>query len=140
MVHSTQLPSLVNMQRRGDPDNQALQVIETQPYIEPQTKPFKLFTKKAGGDASPKEDNQSARHAARPSYKDEKAVEEAELQRRAICEEILVSGCVQSFVDFFYLMHRPDPKAGKGTRSVVPDRRLPSNYDLCLYSAHPSMT
>lgn len=106
------------MQRRGDPDSQALQVIETQPYIEPQTKPFKLFTKKAGGDASPKEDNQSARHAARPSYKDEKAVEEAELQRRAICEEILVSGCVQSFVDFFYLMHRPDPKAGKGTRSM----------------------
>ena len=37
--------------------------------------------------------------------------QEAANQRRAISEEILAAGCVQSFVDFFYLTHRPDPKA-----------------------------
>ncbi|GMH60014.1 hypothetical protein TL16_g09371 [Triparma laevis f. inornata] len=30
--------------------------------------------------------------------------------KRQSCEEILTSGYVQSFVDFFYLTHRPDPK------------------------------
>lgn len=40
--------------------------------------------------------------------------------KRQSCEEILTSGYVQSFVDFFYLTHRPDPKKvrrlGDGTR------------------------
>ena len=33
-----------------------------------------------------------------------------QLTKRQSCEEILTSGYVQSFVDFFYLTHRPDPK------------------------------
>mmetsp|Transcript_31348 Transcript_31348/g.40185 ORF Transcript_31348/g.40185 Transcript_31348/m.40185 type:complete len:458 (-) Transcript_31348:196-1569(-) len=32
-------------------------------------------------------------------------------ERRQLCEQILINGYVQSFVDFFYLTHRPDPKA-----------------------------
>lgn len=34
--------------------------------------------------------------------------------KRSVCEEILASGYVQSFVDFFYLTHRQDPKATAG--------------------------
>ena len=30
-----------------------------------------------------------------------------------LAQEILISGNVQSFVDFFYLTHRPDPSAGQ---------------------------
>jgi hypothetical protein len=30
--------------------------------------------------------------------------------RRRLCEEMLQSGFVQSYVDFFYLTHRPDPE------------------------------
>lgn len=30
--------------------------------------------------------------------------------RRVFCEELLTDGLVQSFVDFFYLTHRPDPQ------------------------------
>lgn len=40
---------------------------------------------------------------------------EEELQgvdRRGICEEILAGGHVQTFVDFFYLTHRPVPVRG----------------------------
>ncbi len=35
-------------------------------------------------------------------------------EKQALCQEILVAGYVQSFVDFFYLMHRPDPAAERG--------------------------
>lgn len=33
------------------------------------------------------------------------------MDRRQLCEEMIQSGFVQSFVDFFYLTHRPDPLA-----------------------------
>lgn len=34
------------------------------------------------------------------------------VDRRGICEEILMGGHVQTFVDFFYLTHRPGPTTG----------------------------
>lgn len=42
-------------------------------------------------------------------------VAEEDLQgvdRRLICEDILTGGHVQTFVDFFYLTHRPGPTQG----------------------------
>lgn len=35
------------------------------------------------------------------------------VNRRAICEDILTGGHVQTFVDFFYLTHRPAPVQGR---------------------------
>lgn len=35
------------------------------------------------------------------------------VDRRAICEDILAGGHVQTFVDFFYLTHRPGPAQGE---------------------------
>lgn len=35
------------------------------------------------------------------------------VDRRAICEDILTGGHVQTFVDFFYLTHRPAPVQGR---------------------------
>lgn len=35
------------------------------------------------------------------------------VDRRAICEDILTGGHVQTFVDFFYLTHRPGPAQGE---------------------------
>jgi tetratricopeptide (TPR) repeat protein len=35
--------------------------------------------------------------------------EDETLSKQALCIDILTQGYVQSFVDFFYLMHRPDP-------------------------------
>jgi len=35
------------------------------------------------------------------------------ITKRQSCEDILTSGYVQSFVDFFYLTHRPDPNASQ---------------------------
>jgi hypothetical protein len=32
--------------------------------------------------------------------------------RRSLCKSILVNGHVQTFVDFFYLTHRPGPVQG----------------------------
>jgi tetratricopeptide (TPR) repeat protein len=40
--------------------------------------------------------------------------------KQTLCTEILTSGNVQSFVDFFYLMHRPDPN---------PDPNKPESAD-----------
>jgi len=50
---------------------------------------------------------------------DELAIHQSDLVREAICEETLAMGCVQSFVDFFYLTHRPDPLAGEWEGRVV---------------------
>lgn len=41
------------------------------------------------------------------------------LDRRQLCEEMIQSGFVQSFVDFFYLTHRPDPSAMEQQLSVM---------------------
>lgn len=35
------------------------------------------------------------------------------VNRRGICEDILAGGHVQTFVDFFYLTHRPQPVQGE---------------------------
>jgi len=56
----------------------------------------------------------------------------AEADRRRLCEEILADGFVQSFVDFFYLTHRPDPNAeptpmvdgGAGREIEVPPEEM----------------
>ena len=56
----------------------------------------------------------------------------AEADRRRLCEEILADGYVQSFVDFFYLTHRPDPNAeptpmldgGAGREIEVPPEEM----------------
>lgn len=37
------------------------------------------------------------------------------------CLDILCGGYVQSFVDFFYLTHRPDPNPGPGAESAPPE-------------------
>lgn len=47
-------------------------------------------------------------------------------EKQALCQEILVDGYVQSYVDFFYLMHRPDPKADRGGRRRGRRRRAAS--------------
>lgn len=41
------------------------------------------------------------------------------LDRRQLCEEMIQSGFVQSFVDFFYLTHRPDPSVMEQRLSVI---------------------
>ena len=45
---------------------------------------------------------------------------EETLSKQALCIDILTQGYVQSFVDFFYLMHRPDPN---------PDPNKPESAD-----------
>lgn len=35
------------------------------------------------------------------------------VDRRGICEDVLAGGHVQTFVDFFYLTHRPGPAQGE---------------------------
>jgi hypothetical protein len=47
--------------------------------------------------------------------------------RRIFCEELLSEGLVQSFVDFFYLTHRPDPKhaAAHGTTQDAVEIQVP---------------
>eukprot|EP00615_Pteridomonas_danica_P004536 CAMPEP_0114349708 /NCGR_PEP_ID=MMETSP0101-20121206/15753_1 /TAXON_ID=38822 ORGANISM="Pteridomonas danica, Strain PT" /NCGR_SAMPLE_ID=MMETSP0101 /ASSEMBLY_ACC=CAM_ASM_000211 /LENGTH=450 /DNA_ID=CAMNT_0001488453 /DNA_START=194 /DNA_END=1546 /DNA_ORIENTATION=+ len=49
--------------------------------------------------------------------------------RRVFCEELLTDGLVQSFVDFFYLTHRPDPQhaAAHGTSSNPIEIQVPPN-------------
>lgn len=41
-----------------------------------------------------------------------------ETDRRRLCEETLTEGYVQSFVDFFYLTHRPDPQEDGGAAAA----------------------
>lgn len=51
------------------------------------------------------------------------------VDRRGICEDILMGGHVQTFVDFFYLTHRPGPTTGmcgtnpRKTRQVLTSDR-----------------
>lgn len=40
-------------------------------------------------------------------------LEKVAIDRRRLCEDILGDGFVQSFVDFFYLTHRPEPNLDK---------------------------
>ena len=42
------------------------------------------------------------------------------MTKRQSCEEILTSGYVQSFVDFFYLSHRPDPNTSQNSLVAQP--------------------
>lgn len=41
------------------------------------------------------------------------------VDKRAICEQILARGHVQTFVDFFYLTHRPRPAQGEPPPPLV---------------------
>ncbi|CAB1107153.1 unnamed protein product [Ectocarpus sp. CCAP 1310/34] len=58
------------------------------------------------------------------NHQDQISEEDLEgVDRRAICEDILTGGHVQTFVDFFYLTHRPAPAQdatdpGKGSAEV----------------------
>jgi len=45
------------------------------------------------------------------------ALEQDDPDKRRICEALLGEGFVQSFVDFFYLTHRPEPNPSPGDRS-----------------------
>jgi hypothetical protein len=55
-----------------------------------------------------------------PLEDEEEFVEEQQsLDKNALCVEILMEGFVQSYVDFFYLTHRPDPNPGEPTTSIV---------------------
>lgn len=51
------------------------------------------------------------------SHSNQQQLTEQDLEgvdRRRICEDVLASGHVQTFVDFFYLTHRPGPAQGEG--------------------------
>ena len=63
--------------------------------------------------------------AAAPETDADGAGEDAP-DKHSMCVDILVSGHVQSYVDFFYLTHRPDPNPGAycGTRSPACAGRL----------------
>lgn len=50
-------------------------------------------------------------------------------ERRQLCEQILANGYVQSFVDFFYLTHRPDPKAALQATGAA-DAAAPGEIDV----------
>ncbi|CAN0369722.1 unnamed protein product, partial [Ectocarpus sp. 8 AP-2014] len=80
-------------------------------------------TRLAGGSIT---SNRSSRnHQDQISEQDLEGVD-----RRAICEDILTGGHVQTFVDFFYLTHRPAPvqdatDPGEGSAEVnVPKREM----------------
>lgn len=63
-------------------------------------------TRLAGGSTT---SNRSSR-----SHQDQISEQDLEgVDRRAICEDILTGGHVQTFVDFFYLTHRPAPAQGR---------------------------
>ena len=60
-----------------------------------------------------------------------------DVARRQLCEEMLEAGQVQSFVDFFYLTHRPDPKAlsregGDAASETVADIAVPAEEMLLI--------
>ena len=47
--------------------------------------------------------------------------------KQSLCIDILTSGFVQSFVDFFYLTHRPEGKGGEGgaeSHPTIPPGKL----------------
>ncbi|CAM9288733.1 unnamed protein product [Hapterophycus canaliculatus] len=46
------------------------------------------------------------------------------VDRRGICEDILTGGHVQTFVDFFYLTHRPGPAQEGSAEISVPKREM----------------
>lgn len=43
------------------------------------------------------------------------------------CLDILCGGYVQSFVDFFYLTHRPDPNPGVNAEGAAPEIQVPGD-------------
>ena len=61
------------------------------------------------GRAEDAETETAAAAAARPSNQEPDAV--PDVTDTGLCVEILMAGYVQSYVDFFYLTHRPDPSA-----------------------------
>jgi len=52
--------------------------------------------------------------------------------RRKLCEEILRDGFVQSYVDFFYLTHRPDPTADAGETDAEKEIDVPPDEMLYI--------
>ena len=48
-----------------------------------------------------------------PPDREQELDNQAALDKNALCVEILMEGFVQSYVDFFYLTHRPDPNPGR---------------------------
>ena len=52
--------------------------------------------------------------------------------RRKLCEEILRDGFVQSYVDFFYLTHRPDPSADAGETDAEKEIEVPPDEMLYI--------
>lgn len=58
-----------------------------------------------GGSSSGNSSSQNPHHTT-----NEQDIED--MDRRTICEDVLRGGHVQTFVDFFYLTHRPGPAQG----------------------------
>lgn len=61
--------------------------------------------------------------------------DESSTDRRQLCEAMIQSGYVQSFVDFFYLTHRPDPIAMEQRLDEVadiPDIKVPPDEMIFL--------
>ena len=52
--------------------------------------------------------------------------------RRRLCEEILRDGFVQSYVDFFYLTHRPDPTVDAGEADAEREIEVPPEEMLYI--------
>jgi len=58
------------------------------------------------------------------SAQPERALEASDFDRRKICEDMLGDGFVQSFVDFFYLTHRPDPSQSEAKDGTSQGREI----------------
>ena len=74
----------------------------------------------SGTSARPAADAADTAPSAQNGYDADGAKQNPVAKKQQICVEILTSGHVQSFVDFFYLMHRPDPN---------PDPNRPEDAD-----------
>lgn len=61
------------------------------------------------------------------------APETSDIDRRSLCEDILREGCVQSFVDFFYLTHRLDPNQDATTSASSAPREVSVSPHEMLY-------
>lgn len=66
------------------------------------------------------------------SHNNQQQLTEQDLEgvdRRRICEDVLAAGHVQTFVDFFYLTHRPGPAQGEVWRETSRlDKNVPVLY------------
>jgi hypothetical protein len=71
---------------------------------------------------------------------EEFAEEQQSLDKNALCVEILMEGFVQSYVDFFYLTHRPDPNPGESISTALPPVHEVASVTLSLTTFFPHVS